>query len=598
MDKIKESKLYWSENALVSYDNSINLASIFYSCGALYIGEVDKNLKREGLGLFFLPFCGFLFGKFHEDKADNTCLLKEPDGTTGIYNFKRGVQDGQAIKYFEKTGEGRIETYSAGLFRALLFGEKREPIRDYCDEFQKIFFLADELKSKIENSSLFRISKTETSFAIGAHEEGKLNGIAIRFNYNFTIEKGFFREGNLRGCCQRLLPSLVCVFSFVAEQHKEQTDLLFSISTKKWNYLKADMIMAESVDTTFLFKLLSHQFVQTGLNTPFNSKRIPFNADPDAILFNKSILKQKKAQHLNWEFFFSSENLKEGFEGWLQAFFNPLNNLVNSNGTISVLSSHRSGPLTAQRSCETKRLSKQRGSSTSRAMLCSTARIFQEDIVSLKESKGLRRCSSRYIQGYPQRDLFASVNKVSSWINPNRASKGDAEPKLAVTARNLTGDSKRALKVQNLLLKAPEIKNCRSQTNLRPSVLLEGISSGKEGSTENATISNALTKLSNSLRRGLSQTSLETPSEKKEISIQIMSPTAFSKKTPSEDNKKIQSSEQTIEESIDMSYSEKPRETPPNQFLSFYKYKPLPKKPLRQIPNEDFKTMFCRNFKK
>lgn len=176
MKAAKEHKLYWSESALVSYDSTTRMASILYTCGAFYIGEVDKGLKREGVGLFFLPFCGFLCGRFSADRAEGNCLLKEGDGTCGVYTFSAGVQHGPALRWNSATGESQQEVYVSGVFHHALFAGRMQNIDEPCDQLAEVLDEAAAFRAKLDDSPLFRVVKTEKFFALGPLRAGSFTG--------------------------------------------------------------------------------------------------------------------------------------------------------------------------------------------------------------------------------------------------------------------------------------------------------------------------------------------------------------------------------------------------------------------------------------
>jgi hypothetical protein len=62
-----------------------------YKTGEVFFGNLDKFNKVNGLGIFFFPFCGFVYGMFKENKIHEQGVFKEPDSSFGIGSFDKGV---------------------------------------------------------------------------------------------------------------------------------------------------------------------------------------------------------------------------------------------------------------------------------------------------------------------------------------------------------------------------------------------------------------------------------------------------------------------------------------------------------------------------
>lgn len=84
-------KIYKYKNAILTRDSKSKKGIIIYRTGEVFFGNFDESNKIYGFGIFFFPYCGFVYGKFDENKIHGYGVFKEPDSTFGIGEFNDGV---------------------------------------------------------------------------------------------------------------------------------------------------------------------------------------------------------------------------------------------------------------------------------------------------------------------------------------------------------------------------------------------------------------------------------------------------------------------------------------------------------------------------
>lgn len=532
MKAVKEQKLYWSESALVSYDSTTRMATIFYACGALYVGEVDRGLKREGVGLFFLPFCGFLFGRFAGDRAEGRCLLKEEDGSCGVYTFSEGVQHGPALTWDAKTGECQRGVCASGVLHCVLFSQSSPAIDDSGDEMKDVLHLAVTFRSKVNNSPLFGIIKSDGVLAIGPVRGGKLNGVGIRFTEGGRVDRGVFADGRPRGSCHRLNTDLSCTFAFLGEGDRSSDELTFSCESRRW---QLEGSASRCLPTSDALKVIGEMFIRTGMGLHIPSQRVPFRADPNATLLNAQVLEEKQNRLTDW-FVFPVRS--DTFEEWIAGVLAPLGVLADIGNATSP-HTLRARPVAAKDSCDTRKTTSQRGASTSRLLMCSTTRLFREDVLSTEGGRPLKRCSSRVLEK-PNRDLYTGT------------------PRPTTTGLRPTLDLKSVV---------PALRSLTAGAKAGSPIAFTQRYDKRTITTERA----KSYQLESFLRKAASQSSLDTASARADSRPSLRSPLRLCRKSPNNSGTKSQNTEQTVDETIDFSGAERPQGEEASQFLGFYR---------------------------
>ena len=129
-----DQALFSTSNALAFVSPSC-FGGIFYHTGALYLGEVSAELKREGVGLFFSPFCGFTMGSFSRDLLEGRAVVKDPNGDFGVCDFVGGMAEGPAVKFRWARQRTRREVYERGRLTQILSEASVLLTRDTHEEF-------------------------------------------------------------------------------------------------------------------------------------------------------------------------------------------------------------------------------------------------------------------------------------------------------------------------------------------------------------------------------------------------------------------------------------------------------------------------------
>ena len=93
----KRLRMYRYKNATSMRDDKTGLGISLYQTGEVFFGEMSRNNRANGKGIFFFPFCGYVAGTFKDNKIEGKGLFKQPDTSFGVFEFTQGVMHGQAI---------------------------------------------------------------------------------------------------------------------------------------------------------------------------------------------------------------------------------------------------------------------------------------------------------------------------------------------------------------------------------------------------------------------------------------------------------------------------------------------------------------------
>lgn len=90
-------KLFNYQNAVVVRDDFTKKSIILFKTGEVFFGEIDSQNAPQGKGIFFFPYCGYVYGNFDEGRLDGKAILKDPDSSFGFYNFEDGIVQEQGF---------------------------------------------------------------------------------------------------------------------------------------------------------------------------------------------------------------------------------------------------------------------------------------------------------------------------------------------------------------------------------------------------------------------------------------------------------------------------------------------------------------------
>ena len=90
-------KLFNYQNAVVVRDDFTKKSIILFKTGEVFFGEIDSQNAPQGKGIFFFPYCGYVYGNFDEGRLDGKAILKDPDSSFGFYNFEDGIVQDQGF---------------------------------------------------------------------------------------------------------------------------------------------------------------------------------------------------------------------------------------------------------------------------------------------------------------------------------------------------------------------------------------------------------------------------------------------------------------------------------------------------------------------
>lgn len=279
-------------NAFVHAES--NFACIAYTCGSLYLGQVDAQLSRSGLGMLFLPRLGFYFGKFQSNLAHDFGLLKEPNGNQTLGYFSQGTLHGRAVKYRLGSRTVRVEYYERSKLRRAEPAKIRVLSSLTDSEVRKVDELFSEFQGLLKPLKTLKILEVEEGIYMGAIGDGVPEGVGLLLSRGCEVHQGLFLSGKLHGPGRRLRRGVVANFDIFLNG--------FSMSSP-----------SQSLD-----------LAEAALARPLIEKRPSFYLPEDALFFPASQLQRKRRQFTGTEQWFNPHLLKGGLDLWQKAFFCPL----------------------------------------------------------------------------------------------------------------------------------------------------------------------------------------------------------------------------------------------------------------------------------
>ena len=190
-DISNNSEYHLFDNCIVS-KNSL-LSHVLWDSGQMYIGQLNEDNCCNGIGLMFLPFCGFLISTFRDGKAHGFSLLKEPNASFSFMELNKGVINGARYRFCSETRKTFREDYKNGLLEkktallnSLLEKESHQGLYEQLDHLTNKFIdLVFSAKEQVI------ITNKKVTF-IGQIKDNQPNGFGIQFKENREIEVGFY----------------------------------------------------------------------------------------------------------------------------------------------------------------------------------------------------------------------------------------------------------------------------------------------------------------------------------------------------------------------------------------------------------------------
>lgn len=281
-----------ASNAFIHAES--DFACILYAKGHFYLGQVNAQLKRQGIGLLFFPRFGFFFGHFKADLAEGFGCLKEPNGNQTLGQFSSGVLHGRAVKYrvFSKTV--RTEIYEHSFLRKIEDNRVRVLSSSTDSEVRMIDELFGEFLAQIKGLNTITVSTSEQGLYLGAARAGSPCGVGVLFKSNCEVDLGFFDQGRLNGPGQRLQGEKPTGFS----------------------------IFRSGVVLRPLGQTLDMREARTVV--PEAENRPDFVLLEDAVFFESAQVAFKQRKYLQCSVWFDHRLVENGFEIWSKVFFCPL----------------------------------------------------------------------------------------------------------------------------------------------------------------------------------------------------------------------------------------------------------------------------------
>lgn len=84
-------RVFKYKNATLVSDPRSGKSVSLYKTGEVFFGSVNQSNEAHGPGIFFFPFCGFVFGNFENNKIHGQGIFKEPNSSFGIGSFEQGI---------------------------------------------------------------------------------------------------------------------------------------------------------------------------------------------------------------------------------------------------------------------------------------------------------------------------------------------------------------------------------------------------------------------------------------------------------------------------------------------------------------------------
>lgn len=302
--KSSEASQQIASNAFIHMEG--NFACIAYSKGLFYLGQVNGQMKRQGLGILFFPRFGFYFGYFRADLANGFGCLKEPNGNQTLGNFEDGLLQGNALKYRVGSNTLRAEFYEESFLKRTGEPKTRSFNSSYDKELRDIDEEVSVFVEMIEELSSIKIMRFEDGLYFGTVKEKVPSGVGLYLKSNQTIEFGFFQNGRLSGPGRRLINDGNFFFSIFLNGIDLKVETL-QLEIQKAKYIEA---LAEN--------------------------RPDFTLLEDAFFMDSSQVQKKRQKYEGSRCWFEPRVFDEGLDFWLKNFFSPLN--FNGNKQIEIRS--------------------------------------------------------------------------------------------------------------------------------------------------------------------------------------------------------------------------------------------------------------------
>ena len=321
MSTLFDQALFSTSNALAFVSPSC-FGGIFYHTGALYLGEVSAELKREGVGLFFSPFCGFTMGSFSRDLLEGRAVVKDPNGDFGVCDFVGGMAEGPAVKFRWARQRTRREVYERGRLTQILSEASVLLTRDTHEEFSFGEEILERFLERLSRESLFGVLSSPEEFYLGGVERGRAAGVGIRFCRGLRVEKGLFQDGRCVGLGQTLLPRLAAVFEFrgLIERSTGRLEVSLRDGSRRGE---------AATSSEAALEWLIDGLRRTGAEFAGEDNAISVSLDPDAMRLPRSRGPALARKFRDAGMFYHPEVVEAGFGAWLENWLYPLHGLAD-----------------------------------------------------------------------------------------------------------------------------------------------------------------------------------------------------------------------------------------------------------------------------
>lgn len=116
IERRSKLKLFNYENAVVVKDNETGKSIVIYKTGEVYFGEMDSANMADGVGIFFFPYCGFVYGRFEAGRLEGDGVMKDPDASFGFFQYEEGIVQDMGLcfglnwkKYMQRKGRAVLK---------------------------------------------------------------------------------------------------------------------------------------------------------------------------------------------------------------------------------------------------------------------------------------------------------------------------------------------------------------------------------------------------------------------------------------------------------------------------------------------------------
>lgn len=189
-----------TQNAFIHTEGGVSC--IGFRSGALFLGETNEKMERHGLGIFFFPSFGFIFGEFRNDLAHGFACLKEPSDNQTIGEFRHGVLHGAAIKFRRTSETVRKEKYHLSRLVEAQPKQSGEFSSERHPEVLRINSMFRKLISIVNETATLRVQNTDRGVFFGVSG----SGLGLLVSARGETQIGVFDNTRLHGPGRKINP--------------------------------------------------------------------------------------------------------------------------------------------------------------------------------------------------------------------------------------------------------------------------------------------------------------------------------------------------------------------------------------------------------